>query len=159
MAATMATSHPTVDLTLEVPRKMQFLWHPARYKVLHGGRGAAKSWSIARILLLLAAKKKLRILCARETQTSITESVHQLLADQIEQLGWSHIFDIQQKLIRCKSGSIFKFLGIRTDPGKIKGFEGVDICWVEEAEKVSDASWRFLIPTIRKDSVESPAML
>src|SRR5262249_23751913 len=54
----------------------------------------------------------------------------------------------------CRNGSIFKFLGVRQDPGKIKGFEGVDICWIEEAEKVSEASWKFLIPTIRKESSE-----
>ena len=133
---------------------MQFLFRPARYKVLHGGRGSAKSWSIARALVLLAAKNKLRILCARETQMSVTESVHRLLSDQIEAMGLSNIFDIQKALIRCKNGSEFIFVGVRTDPAKIKSTEGVDICWVEEAEKVSSESWAILIPTIRKAGSE-----
>src|SRR5437870_4420667 len=96
--------------SIQLPRKMQFLFRPKRYKIAHGGRGAAKSWSFARALIMLAASKKMRILCVRETQTSIAESVHQLLSDQIEELGLSPIFDIQQKQIRCtKNGSIFKF--------------------------------------------------
>jgi phage terminase large subunit len=133
---------------------MQFLFRPKRYKVLYGGRGSAKSWSVARALLYLATKKKLRILCARETQTSITESVHRLLRDQIEAMGLSKLFDIQRALIRCRNGSEFTFVGIKTDPAKLKSTEGVDICWVEEAEKVSEQSWAILIPTIRKAGSE-----
>src|SRR2546427_12381127 len=102
------------------PRRTQFLFRPKRYKVLHGGRGSAKSWSAARALLYLATKKKLRILCARETQTSITESVHRLLRDQIEAMGLSKIFDVQKALIRCRNGSEVIFIGIKTDPAKLK---------------------------------------
>lgn len=134
---------------------MQFLFRPKRYKVLHGGRGSAKSWSVARALILLAAGKKLRILCAREIQKSITESVHRLLKEQIEALGVESIFEIQKTVIRCtRTGSEFIFEGVKTDPNKIKSTEGVDICWVEEAEKVSEESWKILIPTIRKEGSE-----
>ena len=134
---------------------MQALFRPKRYKVLHGGRGSAKSWSVARALLLLAAKKKIRILCARETQKSITESVHKLLKDQIDTMGLSSIYEIQKSVIRCtRTGSDFIFEGIRTDPAKIKSTEGIDICWVEEAERVSEDSWKVLIPTIRKEESE-----
>ncbi len=137
-----------------MPEYAQLFFRPKRYKVLFGGRGAAKSWSVARALLMLAPKKKMRILCARETQISITESVHRLLKDQIELLGLGKIYEVQKAAIRCLNGSEFIFAGIRTDPAKIKSTEGVDICWVEEAEKVSEESWAILIPTIRKAGSE-----
>jgi len=137
-----------------VPEYAQLFFRPKRYKVLFGGRGAAKSWSVARALLMLAPKKKMRILCARETQISITESVHRLLKDQIELLGLGKIYEVQKAAIRCLNGSEFIFAGIRTDPAKIKSTEGVDIAWVEEAEKVSEESWAILIPTIRKAGSE-----
>jgi phage terminase large subunit len=140
---------------VDFPRKMQPLFRPKRYKILKSGRGCAKSWSIARALLLMAARKTVRILCTREYQTSITESVHQLLSQQIELLGLSSLYEITQRVIRChRTGSAFIFAGIKTDPKKIKSTEGIDICWVEEAEKVSEESWKFLIPTIRKDGSE-----
>ena len=71
----------------EFPIKLQCLFEKSRYKVLYGGRGGAKSWGVARALLIKAAKDPLRILCAREFQTSIRDSVHKLLCDQIEALG------------------------------------------------------------------------
>src|SRR5262249_1216643 len=98
-----------------------------------------------------AAKKKMRVLCARETQASITESVHRLLCEQIELLGLSGAYNIQKSAILGSNGSDFIFAGIRTDPNKIKSTEGIDVCWVEEADKVSEASWRTLIPTVRKE--------
>lgn len=140
---------------VDFPEPAEFLFLPARYKVLYGGRGAAKSWSAADALLLIAGDEYKRILCARETQTSITESVHRLLRDRIEALGLSPIYDIQKSIIRCtRTGSEFIFVGIKTDPAKIKSTEGIDICWVEEAEKVSEESWAVLVPTIRKEGSE-----
>lgn len=125
-----------------------------RYKVAYGGRGGAKSWSIARILILLSASRPLRILCAREIQNSIKESVHKLLTDQIDALGIAHLFTVTDTKISSKAGAEFIFSGIRSNITKIKSMEGIDICWVEEAETVSKASWDVLIPTIRKPSSE-----
>ena len=71
----------------QFPIKLQCLFEKSRYKVLYGGRGGAKSWGVARALLIKAAKEPLRILCARGFQTSIRDSVHKLLCDQIEALG------------------------------------------------------------------------
>lgn len=128
---------------------------PVRYKVLHGGRGSTKSWSIARYLILCAVQGEERILCARETQTSIKESVHQVIKDQIKSMGFSDLFDIKETSISCPStGSEFIFVGLRTDPDKVKSTEGVSKCWVEEAHKVSKDSWMKLIPTIRKPGSE-----
>lgn len=133
------------------------IYVPSRYKVPYGGRGGAKSWGIARVLSVLSAKRPLRVLCARELQNSIQESVHRVLSDQIEALGLTRYFDIQQQGIYGvgpAKGTEFIFAGIRNNVTKIKSTEGVDICWVEEAEKVSEASWKVLIPTIRKRGSE-----
>lgn len=136
------------------PEKLAFLFHPARYKVAYGGRGGAKSWGFADALLIQAAAKPLRILCAREIQKSIDESVHQLLRDRIEALGLSGFYEVQKTQIIGKNGSLFLFAGLRHNVNNIKSKEGVDIVWVEEAQTVSRNSWQTLIPTIRKESSE-----
>lgn len=146
---------------VEWPEKLQCLFWPqvngmpVRYRVLYGGRGGAKSWGAARALVILAAKKPLRVLCARELQNSIRDSVHRILSDQIDLLGLNGFYQIEQSRIYCPStGSEFSFEGIRNNVTKIKSYEGVDICWVEEANKVSKSSWEVLIPTIRKEGSE-----
>ena len=139
---------------VELPTKIEFLFKPSRYKVAYGGRGGAKSWSFARVLIVMAAKYKLRILCVREIQNSIRESVHRLLKDQIFELGYQDVFRITDSSITCINGSEFIFAGIRTNVSKVRSMEGIDICWVEEAEAVSEDSWAILIPTIRKTGSE-----
>lgn len=141
-------------LDVQIPDKLGFLFEPHRYKVAHGGRGGAKSWGFARALLVLGYMRPLRILCAREIQVSIQESVHKLLGDQAAEMGLDSFYDIQKTTLRGRNGTNFIFGGLRTDPHKIKSMEGVDIVWVEEAEKVSEQSWSLLIPTIRKPGSE-----
>lgn len=136
------------------PRKLDFLFRPARYKVPYGGRGSAKSWSVARALSIIGAHRPTRILCAREIQNSIEESVHKLLHDQIEALGLAHRYKVEQRAITGPSGTEFIFAGLKSNITKIKSMEGIDIVWVEEAEKVSKKSWQTLIPTIRKPGSE-----
>jgi phage terminase large subunit len=138
----------------EFPHKLSVLFEKSRYKVLYGGRGGAKSWGIARALLILGAKSELRILCAREFQTSIRDSVHKLLCDQIQSLGLLGFYEITQTSIRGKNGTEFSFVGLKNNVGNVKSYEGVDICWVEEAQTTSRMSWNVLIPTIRKESSE-----
>ena len=135
----------------DFPKKLQFLFDPYRYKVAYGGRGSGKSWSMARALLLQASNKPLRILCAREIQRSIKQSVHTLLNDQIQALGLGPLYEVLESEIRSRSGSSFSFTGLATNTVEsIKSFEGCDIVWVEEAQTVSKKSWDILIPTIRK---------
>jgi phage terminase large subunit len=137
------------------PAKFRPLFNPARYKVGRGGRGSGKSWSFARALVLGMYKKPERILCARELQNSIGESVHRLIQDQIFDLGLARSFVITDKSIRHVSGrGEFLFSGIRNNPTKIKSMEGIDKCWVEEAEVITERSWEILIPTIRKPGSE-----
>jgi phage terminase large subunit len=138
----------------EFPVKLQCLFKPARYKVLYGGRGGAKSWGVARALLILGAQKPLRVLCAREFQTSIKDSVHKLLCDQIQALGLDTFYEITQAQIRGVNGSEFNFVGLKNNVANVKSYEGVDVCWVEEAQTVSRMSWNTLIPTIRKEASE-----
>lgn len=138
----------------DFPKKLRFLFEPHRYKVAHGGRGGAKSWGFARALLIMAYQKPMRVMCAREFQNSIQESVHRLLSEQIVELGLQAHYEVLQSAIRGKNGSEFVFVGIKTDPSKVKSAEGFDVCWVEEAEKTSDDSWKILIPTIRKPGSE-----
>ena len=138
----------------QFPAKLQFLFDPIRYKILYGGRGGAKSWGVARALLILGAQNPLRILCTRETQKSISDSVHKLLGDQITSLGLGGFYEIQQAGIYGKNGTEFIFAGLRQDISNLKSYESVDICWVEEAQTVSKHSWDVLIPTIRKEKSE-----
>ncbi len=148
------SSNLSTDFLIDFPECLDFLFVPSRYKVLVGGRGAAKSWGIARALLLLASQKTFRILCAREYQASIEESVHAILKSQIPLLGLSDFYSVELKQIVGKNGSRFTFAGIKNNPAKISSTEGIDICWVEEAANVSKTSWNFLIPTIRKEGSE-----
>lgn len=140
---------------LTLPKKLLPLLSPKRYKVLYGGRGSSKSWSVARALVHLATIKPIRVLCARETQKSIQESVHRLIKDQIGALGVEHLFDVQETKIVGVNGSDFAFAGVRQQGvANLKSFEAVDICWVEEAQVVTKKSWDVLIPTIRKPGSE-----
>lgn len=137
------------------PEKLRPLFQPARYKVAHGGRGSAKSWGFARALLIQAAQKPLRVLCTREIQKSIKDSVHRLLNDQIQALGLGAFYEVLETEIRGRNGSMFLFAGLAQHTVEsIKSFEGVDRVWIEEAQVVTKRSWDVLTPTIRKDGSE-----
>lgn len=140
---------------IQLPAKLEPLRYPKRYKVLYGGRDGAKSWSIAQLLLILGTSRPIRILCTREVQKSIKDSVHKLLCDQIERLGLGSFYEIIQNEIRGKNGTEFLFSGLSDQTVEsIKSFEGVDICWIEEGRTLSARSLKILIPTIRKDGSE-----
>jgi len=126
-----------------------------RYKALHGGRGGGKSHTVARYLLLKGMEGTKRILCTREVQSSIAESVHKLLSDLISE------YQLPYRVLRTGIFSTineteFIFHGLRdTDTSKsIKSMESIDIAWVEEAQFVSKTSLDILIPTIRKEGSE-----
>ena len=141
--------------TKKFPSKLKFLFEPHRYKVAYGGRGSGKSWGFARALIIQAAQKQLRILCAREIQRSIKQSVHQLLSDQIQAMGYGAFYEILENEIRGKNGSQITFTGLANNTVEsIKSYEGVDICWCEESQTISKRSWDILIPTIRKPNSE-----
>lgn len=139
----------------EFPGKLRFLFKPKRYKGAFGGRGSGKSWGFARALLIIGASKRIRVLCAREVQKSIQQSVHQLLRDQIGALGLGSFYEVLNTEIRGKNGTEFYFAGLSDQTAdSLKSFEGVTHCWVEEAQSVSKRSWDILIPTIRAEGSE-----
>lgn len=131
------------------------LWHPHRYKVFYGGRSSGKSWAIAEALIQLSDLGKIRILCCREIQNSIRDSSYQLLKDTAYRLGLESHFKFLDSEIRNEvTGSRFIFKGLLRNDQSIKSTEGIDFCWVEEAQTVSETSWQTLIPTIRKEGSE-----
>lgn len=138
-------------VTFEIPEKALILvTAPKRYNVLHGGRGSAKSHTVAEILLQEACRERHRYLCTRELQNSIKDSVHRLLVDKIYERNLARYFIIQKDSIVSTCGSEFLFKGLRHSISEIKSTEGIDRVWIEEAEMVSKDSLETLIPTVRK---------
>ena len=141
--------------TISIPTAFKELFEQHRYKVYWGGRGAGKSVQFASALLLLGAGNEAkRILCAREIQRSIKDSVHSLLASRIKSLGLSHFYEVQNNEIRGINGTQIIFSGLHQNIESVKSIEGVDYCWIEEGNRVSENSWRTLIPSIRKPNSE-----
>ncbi len=142
-------------LTVQIPQKiLQAIQKTKRNIVLYGGRGSAKSQSVARILLAESYQNKIRILCCREVQNSIADSVHSLLKDVINECNeYQKFFKITDKEIIGNNGSQFIFKGLKKETaGSIKSIEGVNVCWIEEAQYISRFSLNILIPTIRKEN-------
>ena len=141
------------------PPCFEGIFEAAPYKIFRGGRGGARSWTVARALLLIGLEQPIRILCARETQKSIRESVHKLLVDQIARMGLTADYRVQHVAITGNrewpavdgkpARTEFIFAGISDQTAAaIKSFEDVDYCWVEEAQTVTDHSWQILLPTL-----------
>lgn len=141
-------------MKLQIASKFKPLFKPKRYKVFYGGRGGAKSWAVAQYLLVTGMQDKSLFLCTREFQGSIRDSVHRVLASQIDRMGLSQFYEIQRDTIIGQNGTEFIFEGLKNNVTKIKSMEGVDKVWCEEAESITEESWDILIPTIRKPGSE-----
>lgn len=137
-------------------RKWQFcLFKPYRYKVIYGGRGSGKSWAIADALIIQSLQSKLLVLCGREFQNSIKDSVHSLLVQRIEALGLNEEFDITYDAVRHKeTESRFIFKGLHHNISSIKSMSGITHLWIEEADTLSAESWKVIKPTIRETGSE-----
>lgn len=152
------------EVEAEFPEKLAPLFEPHPFKTLYGGRDGCKSWSIARALLIIGKNPEIlwpgrtegpRILCGRETMDSIRESVHQLLSDQIGNLGLDDFYQVLQSEIRGANGTEIMFAGLRKQSvSSLKSYEAIDIFWGEEASTVSRRSLTILLPTIRKAGSE-----
>jgi phage terminase large subunit len=142
------------QLDLTFPQWSQGLFRPKRYKVAYGGRGSGKSFTFTDALIVKALTSRVRVLCAREFQNSISDSVHRLLSKRIDDLGLSAYFTIQRDTITSKNGSEFTFKGLRHNSESIKSTAGINICWIEEAQTISQESLDILIPTIREPDSE-----
>lgn len=141
-------------MTIKLPDKLKVLFEPYRYKVLWGGRGGAKSQSIARVLLLQGAQQKHKILCAREIQKSIQDSVHSLLKEQIEEMGLQNFYEVQKSAIYGKNGTEFLFAGLRSNIANIKSIPNITRAWIEEAQSASASNIKTLALTVRAPESE-----
>ncbi len=143
-------------LDLEVPRALQPLLQPSRYKGAYGGRGGAKSHFFAEQVVIQAFAYGKRIVCIREVQNTIRDSVKELVVRKIAKLGLEAEFTVLDNEIRHKkNGGLIIFKGMQSyNAENIKSLEGFDIAWVEEAQTLSDHSLKMLRPTIRKEDSE-----
>jgi phage terminase large subunit len=130
------------------------LLQPARYKCLYGGRGSGKSYAVADALLIIGLSRKIRVLCAREFQISIKESVHALLKERTSVLGLEDFYQATRDAIAGQNGSIFIFKGVRMNVQSIKSMAGLTHLWIEEAQTITAESWQVLVPTIREEGSE-----
>lgn len=134
-----------------IPDERNFI--KCRHRVLYGGRASSKSWEFAGMAAGIASQYQTRFLCVRRYQNKIKESVHTLIAAQVDNFGLAG-FDIRAADIRHANGSEFVFYGIERNTDEIKSFEGADILWIEEAHNLTEEQWRILKPTIRKEGSE-----
>lgn len=142
-------------MQIDIPLAFEGLFQPKRNKVFYGGRGGAKSHAFGRALCVKGMQSPLRIVCAREFQKSIKDSVHKLLSDIIRANPiMAGFYQVLESTIRGKNGTEFIFIGLKHNITGIKSLEGADIAWCEEAENISAKSWETLIPTMRKPGSE-----
>ena len=144
-------------MILDIPTAEVFepLLQPSRYKGAFGGRGSAKSNFFAELAIDRCVEKKTGIVCGREIQKSLKHSVKRLLEYKIETLGVSHLFDVQDTIIKGKNGSEMIFTGLQghtTD--SIKSLDNFDVLWIEEAQNISQRSLDIVRPTFRKPGSE-----
>jgi phage terminase large subunit len=132
--------------------KLQTFWTTtARNRVLYGGRSSSKSWDAAGWIIFLASSSCIRVLCVRQFQNKIAESVYTLLKIQITRFKLEHKFKILRNSIVCTTtGSEFIFYGLARNIDEIKSVEGIDILWSEESHLITKIQWDILEPTIRK---------
>ena len=121
---------------------------PERYKVVYGGRNSGKSTAVGRELMIELAGHRLTLLCLREFQRSIRESVHQILSDAITEFRLAA--EVRATEIHFANGSRVWFRGMERNRESLKGYEGIDRVWIEEGQTLSRESWMLIDPTIRR---------
>lgn len=144
-------------MNYDVPDVFQPLWSKqGRYKAAWGGRGSAKSWNFAAMMIVRAATTKgFRAVCVREVQKSLKESAHRLLSDTIERLNFGSVFEVQSSQIKTPGGGVISFVGMQDHTAdSIKSYENYSVAWCEEAQTLSSRSIELLRPTIRAPGSE-----
>jgi phage terminase large subunit len=136
-------------MEIELPPKLEFLIYPKRFKIAFGGRGGAKTVTFAKVLLAKGMQSKIRVLCLREFQSSIDDSVHSALKEEIVNMGMEHHYRVTNNMIEGINGTLFKYAALSRNPESIKSKHDFDIAWIEEAETVTQKSLDILFPTIR----------
>jgi len=137
---------------LQVPSKfLPVLTSIKRFIVLIGGRGSAKSESMGGFLTMKAQTEAADILCGREFQSSIDDSVHKLLKMLIQDRLQLQGFNCMEQKIDCLTGGGFRFKGFARNSSAVKSAQGFKASWIEEAQTLSKESIQDLTPTIRAE--------
>ena len=129
-----------------------YKYHPV--KILYGGRNSGKTWAVAQALVIEGAKRRLRIMCVRAVQKTIEHSTKYALEGMIRRCELNNVYNIFEYSIRGINGTKFMFQGLEGQRESIRGWEAIDIVWVDEAQAVSKETWEILLPTMRKPGVE-----
>ena len=135
---------------LQLPDWSRPFLAPARYKCAYGGRSSSKTWTFAHLIVLMGAQKRMRIACCRAVQDSIRQSTKQTLEVAIHRAGLGNFYEISQQEIRGANGTVIFFSGLEGKRESIRGWEAVDLVWVDEAHAMSHETAIILIPTLRK---------
>ncbi len=144
-----------LNIEIDTPRAFKPLLAKARYKGVHGGRGSGKSHFFAEYIIERCIIKRTNVVCIREVQKSLSQSVKRLLESKIENLGVQKFFEVQESQIKCANGGLIIFQGMQNHTAdSIKSLEGFNIAWVEEAQSLSQRSLDLLRPTIRAPESE-----
>jgi phage terminase large subunit len=140
-----------IKIINDFPDWAEQLDEPFRYKLMWGGRGGGKTWTISDKFLTYALQRKMLIMCAREFLSSIEDSVKKTLEKRIADKNLNDYFTIYNNRITCNiTGTIFKFKGLARNIVNNKGWEDVDILWIEEAESITEETWELIRPSVRK---------
>ena len=138
------------DIELHVAKVYKPLWvNPKRRNYIYGGRGSGKSHDVAEYCLFRARQDKIKVLCTRELQNSIADSVYSLLKNKIVDMHLDYFFTVYKDRIVGNNGSEFIFKGIHNNVSEIKSMENISIAWLEESQSLSRESIDVIVPTIR----------
>lgn len=150
----------TVEVALP-PKLIPLFTAPARYRVCYGGRGSGKSRSFAKMTAIRAYMWAMEgrsgvILCARQFMNSLADSSLQEVKAAIESEPWlAEFFEIGEKFIRTRDGRVsYLFAGLDRNIASVKSTARILLCWVDEAEPVTESAWQVLIPTVREEDSE-----
>jgi phage terminase large subunit len=139
----------------QIPEKLlPFFTTPKRYKIAYGGRGGAKSVTLADLLLHGVQTAGWKVGCFREFQNSLEDSVHSLLQAEIDRLSIPGFKTQNTRIVHPRSGGLFRFKGLARNPGSVQSMQGFDRFWGEEAQYISQESLKLLTPTLREDDAE-----
>lgn len=138
------------NINLKVANVYKPLWKNAkRRNYIYGGRGSGKSHDVAEYCLFRAYQSKIKVLCTRELQNSIADSVYSLLKNKITDMKLDFFFTVYKDRIVGNNGSEFIFKGIHNNVSEIKSMENISIAWLEESQSLSRESIDVIVPTIR----------
>lgn len=143
-------------LDIKIPEKLKPVFAGSkRYRVAYGGRGSGKTWSFGQMAIAKSLSGRFLFCCTREFQNKIKDSVHSLLCNIIDMFGLTASFRVTETEIECiPTGSRFIFKGVRRNHAEIKGTEGIDVLWMDEAQPMLEEAFRDIAPTIRNSNSE-----